>query len=145
MRALLQRVSSASVSVGGELVGEIGAGILALVGVTHSDDLSGAHGLATRTWNLRMFDDDAGKMNLPVAAVGGAVLVVSQFTLYGDARRGRRPSWVGAAPPEVAEPLVDAYTAALADLGARVETGRFGEHMDVSLVNDGPVTLLLEA
>lgn len=144
MRALLQRVTAASVRVDGDLVGEIGAGLVALVGVTHGDDESSARKLAEKTWHLRIFDDDAGVMNLPVASVGGAVLVVSQFTLYGDARRGRRPSWTGAAAPEVAEPLVEVYAAGLRGLGASVQTGRFRTDMAVELVNDGPVTLLLE-
>lgn len=125
-------------------MGEIGAGTLALVGVTHDDSEAEASALAARIWNLRMFDDAEGRMNLPVSSVGGAVLVVSQFTLYGSTDRGRRPSWVDAARPEQAEPLVERVVEELRALGAVVETGRFRADMAVELVNDGPVTLLLE-
>lgn len=131
--------------VDGEIVGSIGAGLCALVGVTHTDDEAKAAKLAEKTWHLRVFPDTDGTMNESVAEHGGEVLAVSQFTLYGDTRRGRRPSWVEAAAPEVAEPVVEAYVAALDALGARVATGRFRAEMDVELVNDGPVTLLLEA
>jgi D-aminoacyl-tRNA deacylase len=153
VRALVQRVSSARVRVDdaggpaghtGEVVGEIGEGLCVLVGVTHDDDGAKAAKLADKVWNLRVFPDDAGQMNVAVGSVGGAVLVVSQFTLYGDTRRGRRPSWVAAAPPEVAEPLVTAFVEALRRLGAGVATGRFRADMAVELVNEGPVTLLLE-
>jgi len=144
MRALLQRVRRASVSVGGEVVGAIDVGLCALVGVTHGDDEAAARKLAEKTWHLRVFPDADGAMNEPVATHGGEILVVSQFTLYGDARKGRRPSWVDAAPPEVAEPLVEAYASALRALGATVATGRFRADMEVELVNDGPVTVLLE-
>ena len=144
MRALVQRVQRASVTVEGEVVGSIDAGLCVLVGVTHTDDTAAADRLATKVWNLRCFDDADGAMNRSVAEVGGAVLVVSQFTLYGDTRKGRRPSYVEAARPEVAEPLCDAFVTALRALGARVETGRFRTHMQVELVNDGPVTLTLE-
>jgi D-tyrosyl-tRNA(Tyr) deacylase len=144
MRALVQRVQRASVTVEGEVVGSIGAGLCVLVGVTHTDDAATADRLATKVWNLRCFDDDEGAMNRSVAEVGGSVLVVSQFTLYGDTRKGRRPSYVDAARPEQAEPLCDAFVAALRTLGAHVETGRFRTHMEVELVNDGPVTLSLE-
>jgi D-tyrosyl-tRNA(Tyr) deacylase len=144
MRALVQRVTEARVRVDGEAVGEIGAGLCVLVGVTHGDGVSLAGRLAEKVWNLRIFDDDEGVMNLAAAAVGGAVLVVSQFTLYGATRRGRRPSWAAAARPEQAEPLVDVFSATLRDLGAEVATGRFGAQMQVELVNDGPVTLLVE-
>lgn len=144
MRALIQRVNKASVTVDGETVGEIGAGLCVFVGVTHSDDEAVAERLAERVWRLRVFDDEAGFMNVPVAEAGGEVLVVSQFTLYGDTRKGRRPSWVAAARPEQAEPLIDRFTAALKDLGARVATGRFAAHMHVELVNDGPVTVIVE-
>ncbi len=144
MRALVQRVTGARVRVDGEVVGEIGAGLCVLVGVTHDDDGTRAAKLADKVWNLRVFDDDSGQMNLPVAAVGGGVLVVSQFTLYGDTRRGRRPSWAAAAPPDTAEPLVAAFAAALEALGARVASGRFRARMALELVNDGPVTLLVE-
>jgi D-aminoacyl-tRNA deacylase len=144
MRALVQRVSKARVRVDGEVVGEIGPGLCVLVGVTHDDGISVAGRLAEKIWNLRIFDDADGFMNLPVADVGGRVLVVSQFTLYGDTRRGRRPSWVAAAAPEQAAPLVDVFSATLRDLGGEVATGRFGAHMQVELINDGPVTLLIE-
>ena len=130
--------------VAGEVVGEIGAGLCVLVGVTHDDDGTCAAKLAAKVANLRVFDDDAGAMNLSLLDTHGAALVVSQFTLYGDTARGRRPSWVAAARPEQAEPLVDAFAAALRDLGATVATGVFGAHMQVELVNDGPVTLMLE-
>lgn len=144
MRALVQRVSRASVEVDGEVVGAIGAGLCVLVGVTHTDTAGEAAKLAGKVWNLRVFDDDAGVMNRSLPEAGGEVLVVSQFTLYGDAQRGRRPSWVAAAPPEVAEPLVEAFVAELRSLGANVATGRFRADMQVELVNDGPVTLMLE-
>lgn len=126
-------------------MGEIGRGLCVLVGVTHSDDEAVAEKLAGRVWNLRVFDDEGGFMNVPVGDVGGEVLVISQFTLYGDTRKGRRPSWGAAARPEQAGPLVERFTGALADLGARVATGRFGAHMLVELVNDGPVTVTVEA
>ncbi len=145
MRALIQRVNRASVTVGGQVVGEIGRGLCVFVGVTHTDDEAVAAKLAERVWRLRVFDDDAGFMNVPVAEAGGEVLVVSQFTLYGDTRRGRRPSWAAAARPEQAEPLIGNFTAALAALGAKVATGRFAAHMHVELVNDGPVTVMIEA
>ena len=144
MRGLVQRVSSASVTVAGEVVGAIDRGLLVLVGVTHDDDEAGARRLADKIWHLRVMDDDDGVMNRSVAESGGQVLVVSQFTLYGDTSRGRRPSWIAAARPEVAEPLVDAVVAHLRSLGATVATGRFRTEMHVALVNDGPVTVLLE-
>ena len=145
MRALIQRVNRASVTVDGEVVGEIGRGLCVFVGVTHSDDDAIAARLAQRVWQLRVFDDDAGFMNVPVGEAGGEVLVVSQFTLYGDTRKGRRPSWVAAARPEQAAPLIERFSAELAALGARVATGRFAAHMHVELVNDGPVTVTVEA
>ena len=144
MRAVVQRVSEARVRVDGETVGAIDAGLLVLVGVTHGDDRDEARKLAAKVWGLRVFPDDAGVMNRSLAEVGGQVLVVSQFTLYGDTSRGRRPSWIDAAPPEVAAPLVDVVVTHLTELGAEVATGRFGAHMAVELVNDGPVTLLLD-
>jgi D-tyrosyl-tRNA(Tyr) deacylase len=144
MRALVQRVSRASVSVDGAIVGEIGIGVCVLVGVTHDDTEADARKLAEKVWHLRVFPDADGAMNVPLAEAGGQALVVSQFTLYGDTARGRRPSWVAAARPEQAEPLVDRFAAALRDLGATVATGVFGADMQVELVNDGPVTLLLE-
>ncbi|HET9071388.1 MAG TPA: D-aminoacyl-tRNA deacylase [Acidimicrobiales bacterium] len=144
MRALVQRVVSAEVTVAGERVGRIGPGLCALVGVTHTDDAATAGRLADRLWGLRIFEDGDGLTNRSVADVGGAVLVVSQFTLYADTRRGRRPSFVDAARPEVAEPLVDAVVARLRALGAEVATGRFRADMQVALVNDGPFTVMLD-
>lgn len=142
VRILVQRVSSASVSVDGEEVGAIrptGQGLVALVGVTHSDDVGKAQRLAEKLWQLRILDDEAS-----AADVGAPILVVSQFTLYGNTAKGRRPTWNAAAPGPVAEPLVTAFAEALRRLGAHVETGVFGAHMRVELINDGPVTLLLE-
>lgn len=144
MRAVVQRVSEARVEVGGETVGAVGSGVCVLVGVTHDDTPELARRLADRIWGLRIMADDEGVMNVSVADAGGEVLVVSQFTLYGDTSRGRRPSWRDAAPGSVAEPLVDVVVAALRDRGATVATGVFGAEMDVHLVNDGPVTLLVE-
>jgi D-tyrosyl-tRNA(Tyr) deacylase len=144
VRALIQRVTEARVRVADEVVGEIGAGLCVLVGVTHHDDQAAARRLAEKVWHLRVFADPDAPMQRSLADTTRAALVVSQFTLYGDTRRGRRPSWTAAAPPAVAEPLVEAFTATLRALGAEVETGRFGAHMTVDLVNDGPVTLLLE-
>jgi D-tyrosyl-tRNA(Tyr) deacylase len=140
----VQRVSEARVRVAGEIFGEIGPGLCVLVGVTHTDDDAVARKVAEKLWNLRILDDADGVMNRSLADAGGQVLVVSQFTLYGDTRKGRRPSWVAAAPPEQAEWLVDAVIAALRERGADVETGRFRADMAVELVNDGPVTLLVE-
>jgi D-tyrosyl-tRNA(Tyr) deacylase len=144
MRAVVQRVSEASVTVGDAVVGVIGPGLCVLVGVTHDDDADRARRLATKLWHLRVLDDGAGVMNRSVADAGGQILVVSQFTLYGDTSRGRRPSWVAAARPEQAAPLVDAVVAELRALGADVATGRFGADMRLALVNDGPVTLVVE-
>jgi D-aminoacyl-tRNA deacylase len=144
MRALVQRVTEASVIVGGEVVGAIGPGLCALVGVTHTDDEAAAAKLARKLWELRVFPDDTGVMNRSVSELSGQVLVVSQFTLYGDTRKGRRPSWVAAARPEQAAPLVEAVVAALRSHGATVATGVFQADMKVDLVNDGPVTLMLE-
>lgn len=144
MRAVIQRVSQASVTVDGEVVGRIGRGFLVLVGVTHTDGRAEADWLARKIAGLRVFDDDAGKMNLALADVGGAVLVVSQFTLYADARKGRRPDFLQAARPEVAEPLVDYLVTRLREQDLHVETGRFRAVMQVALVNDGPVTLWLD-
>ena len=131
-------------TVDGEVVGEIGAGLCVLVGVTHDDSDAVARKLADRIFHLRVLADDDGVMNRSLADTGDEVLVVSQFTLYGDTSKGRRPSWLGAAPPEVAEPLVDVVVEALRQLGARVATGRFRTTMAVELVNDGPVTVMLE-
>ena len=145
MRAVVQRVTRASVTVGDERVGSIGAGLCVLVGVTHVDDEASAGKLADKLWHLRILDDADGVMNVSAAEAGAPLLVVSQFTLYGDTAKGRRPSWLAAARPEQAEPLVDAVVARLRELGATVETGRFRTEMAVELVNDGPVTLILEA
>ena len=148
MRALVQRVTRAEVTSrvddGWETTGTIGAGLCVLVGVTHDDDERSAVRLADKLWGLRIFDDDDGVMNRPVASVGGEVLVVSQFTLYGDTTRGRRPGWSAAAPPGVAEPLVERLVTELGGLGATVATGRFRADMRLELVNDGPVTLIVD-
>lgn len=140
MRAVVQRVSQASVSVDGRVVGAIeGPGLLVLVGVTHDDDAGKARRLAAKLWVLRILQGEKS-----CSDVGAPLLVVSQFTLYGDARKGRRPSWTAAAPGPVAEPLVDAVVHELRALGAKVETGEFGADMKVALVNDGPITLVLD-
>ncbi|QNG19608.1 D-tyrosyl-tRNA(Tyr) deacylase [Rhodococcus triatomae] len=142
MRAIVQRVTSASVVVDGEIVGRIDPttqGLLVLVGVTHSDTPATAHELARKVWALRILDDEKSASD-----IGAPLLVISQFTLYGDTVRGRRPSWSAAAPRPVAEPLVEAVASRLRELGATVETGRFGEHMRVESVGDGPVTVSLE-
>ncbi len=144
MRAVVQRVSRASVTVESEVTGAIGPGLCVLVGVTHSDDEALARKLAERLWKLRIFADDEGKMNRSVADIGGSVLIISQFTLYGDARKGNRPSYGDAARPEQAEPLIELLVEQLRSLGAEVATGRFGADMKVDLVNDGPVTISLE-
>lgn len=144
MRGLVQRVARAAVTVDGEVVGSIGPGLCVLVGVTHDDTVEAAARLARKVWELRILEDDEGLMNRSVADASGALLVISQFTLYGDTRKGRRPSWNQAARPEHAEPLVDLVVSTLRELGATVATGVFGAHMDVELVNDGPVTLLVE-
>ena len=144
MRTVVQRVISARVRVGGAVVGEIGAGLCALVGVTHGDTPAAARRLAAKLAGVRLFDDEAGTMNRSVVEAGGAVLVVSQFTLYGDTTRGRRPSWSAAAPGAQAEPLVGAVVTALRQAGIPVETGAFGAAMEVELVNDGPVTVVME-
>lgn len=145
MRAVIQRVTQASVRVADEVVGQIDRGLLVLLGVAPDDTDADARQLADKIVQLRIFEDAAGKMNLSLAEQGGAVLVVSQFTLYGDCRKGRRPSFIGAAPPELAEQLYLTFVAAVALHGIRVETGRFRAHMEVALVNDGPVTLILES
>jgi len=143
VRLVLQRVSRASVRVGGETVAEVGPGLLVLVGAGRNEDPDEAEWLASKVYYMRIFEDDEGKMNRSLSDVGGEVLVVPQFTLYGDARKGRRPSWAGAAPPDVAGERVEAFAKALEGLGARVARGAFQEHMEVDLVNDGPVTILL--
>jgi D-tyrosyl-tRNA(Tyr) deacylase len=141
---LVQRVSRATVTVDGQVRGEIGTGFLVLLGVTHSDGEAEARWLARKVAGLRVFEDEAGKMNLALLDVKGAALVVSQFTLYGDLRKGRRPSFVDAARPELAAPLVSYFARQLASEGIPVAQGEFGAHMDVALVNDGPVTLWLD-
>jgi D-tyrosyl-tRNA(Tyr) deacylase len=138
-------VTSASVRVEGEVVGAIGAGLLVLVAVREGDDAAVAGRLATKTAELRIFEDDEGRFNRSLIETHGEALVVPQFTLYGDVRRGRRPSFNDAARPEVAEPLVEAYATALETLGLRVARGRFGAHMQVESVNDGPVTTLIDS
>ena len=140
----MQRVSQARVRVDGRVVGEVGEGLCCLVGVTHDDGRDGALKLAGKIWHLRVFSDENGHMNRSVADTGGEVLVVSQFTLYGDTRKGRRPSFVAAAAPDEASRLIDELVAELRRLGATVATGSFGANMAVELVNDGPVTLMLE-
>ena len=144
MRAVVQRVSLASVSVKGSVVGEIGTGFLILLGVTHEDDEQAAQYLARKIAVLRLFEDDAGKMNLALEDVGGAALVVSQFTLYGDVRKGRCPSFTHAAPPAQADALYQRFCALLAAEGIEVAQGVFQAHMQVALVNDGPLTLWLD-
>ena len=145
MRAVVSRVAWARVVADGELTGEIGPGLLVLVGVTSGDTEDDAAWLAAKLAGLRIFDDGQGKMNRSVTEAGGGALVVSQFTLYGDARKGRRPSYVAAAPPEVAAPLVEAVAKALAGAGVPVASGRFGAHMLVESAGDGPVTILLDS
>ena len=139
MRAVVQRVTSAGVSVAGDVIAEIGTGLVVLVGVTHDDNSDKAETLARKVHELRIMPGDRS-----VADLGAEVLVISQFTLYADTRKGRRPSWSAAAPAAGAEPLVEAVVAALRSRGARVATGRFGAHMTLSMVNDGPVTVLVE-
>jgi len=144
MRAVVQRVSRASVTVDGEVVGAIGRGVLVLLGVAHGDGRRETETLARKIAGLRIFEDGDGKMNLALAEVGGEVLAVSQFTLYADVRKGRRPSFTDAALPAVAQPLYEAFCAQLEAAGLRVGRGVFGAHMAVELVNDGPVTILLD-
>jgi D-tyrosyl-tRNA(Tyr) deacylase len=145
MRAVVSRVAWARVVVNGVVVGEIGPGLLVLVGVAHGDGRAEAAWLADKVAGLRVFDDEAGKMNRALPETGGGALVISQFTLYGDARRGRRPSYVEAARPEQAAPLVDAVVERLAAGGVKVATGSFGAHMTVESAGDGPVTILLDS
>jgi D-aminoacyl-tRNA deacylase len=144
MRVVAQRVSRARVTVSGRTTGEIGEGLLLLVGFTDADREEALRWMADKLLGLRIFADDEGKMNRSVMEVGGGVLVVSQFTLYGDARKGRRPSFVDAARPEIAIPLYERFVALLREAGLAVGTGEFGAMMEVELVNDGPVTLILE-
>lgn len=145
MRLVVQRVREARVEVGGEVVGEIGPGLLVLVGVGKEDRESDAQYLAEKLVNLRVFGDEQGKMNRSLLEIGGEILAVSQFTLYGDVRKGRRPSFDQAAPPELAERLFEDFVAELRKYTPRVATGRFRTHMQVFLVNDGPVTLCMES
>ena len=145
MRAVIQRVSRARVSVEGEITGEIGKGILVLLGVSREDSEKQAAFLVEKTLNLRIFEDTDGKMNLSLLDIKGELLVVSQFTLYGDARKGRRPSFIDAAAPEQANELYEIFVAEARKQIAKVETGRFQAMMDVELVNDGPVTILLDS
>jgi D-tyrosyl-tRNA(Tyr) deacylase len=145
MRAVIQRVSRASVTVNGQIVGRIDCGLLVLLGVTHADSEATAAYLAEKIGGLRIFEDDAGKMNLSVMDVGGAILAVSQFTLYGDARKGKRPSFDDAARPEQARKLYEHFVERTRSLGLTCETGRFQEMMQVELVNEGPVTILLDS
>lgn len=142
MRAVCQRVSRASVTVDGEVVGRIGGGWLVLLGIGPADDETVAARLADKIVGLRVFEDEEGKMNRSALDVGGSVLVVSQFTLYADTSRGRRPGFTGAAPPAIAEPLVERFATLVRERGLTVEMGRFGAHMAVELVNDGPVTIV---
>lgn len=145
MRAVIQRVEKASVSVEGEIRGQIGAGFLVLIGVEEGDGDADFRYIAEKAPNLRVFEDEQGKMNRSLLDVGGEVLAVSQFTLLGDARGGRRPSFIAAARPETADPMYERLVADWRARGIRVETGVFGAHMKVSLVNDGPVTILLDS
>ncbi|HEX6394704.1 MAG TPA: D-aminoacyl-tRNA deacylase [Acidimicrobiales bacterium] len=145
MRAVVQRVASASVDVEGNVVGSIGPGLCVLVGVAHGDGETAADKLASKLWNLRIFEDEQGLMNRSASELGLPLLVVSQFTLYADTSKGRRPSFVAAAPPPEAEPLVSRVVESLRSLGAEVATGRFGADMALSLINDGPVTVIVDA
>ncbi|MGE5073261.1 MAG: D-aminoacyl-tRNA deacylase [Anaerolineae bacterium] len=144
MRALIQRVSKASVTVDGQVIAHIGKGLLILAGVGHGDTEEQAVFLAEKTANLRIFEDDQGKVNLSLLDIQGEAIVVSQFTLYADARKGRRPSFTDAAQPEVAEPLVEHFADLLRTHGIPTQTGKFGAHMQVEIHNDGPVTIWLE-
>ena len=145
MRLVIQRVKQASVSVDGKRISEIGQGLLVLAGVSHSDTLFDARHLAGKTARLRIFEDEAGKMNRSVQEIGGGALAVSQFTLYGDCSKGNRPSFIDAARPEPGENLFNEYVEALKEAGVPVQTGIFGADMQVELLNDGPVTILLES
>lgn len=145
MRAVVQRVTRASVTIEGEIVGEIGNGLVVLLGVARDDTKVEAAYLVDKISNLRIFDDAEGKMNLSVKDTGGGLLIISQFTLYGDVRRGLRPSWIDAAPPEIAEPLYDFFVRQARSAIADVATGKFQAMMQVELVNDGPVTILLDS
>lgn len=144
MRVVLQRSKEASVIINGEQVGAISRGLVLLVAITHEDTETEVDYIVEKIINLRIFEDDQGKMNHSLVDTGGSILSVSQFTLYGDTRKGRRPSFTGAAKPELAEKLYDLFNQKLADKGIQVETGQFGADMDVQLINDGPVTLIVE-
>lgn len=145
MRVVLQRVQRGEVSIAGQVVGEIGPGLVALIGVTQGDGAAQVEKLAQKIANLRVFEDERGKMNLSALDIGAGILVVPQFTLYADCRRGRRPSFAQAAPPDVAEPLIERFVETLREIGvAQVETGAFGMHMLVKIHNDGPVTIILD-
>ncbi|MED4779193.1 D-aminoacyl-tRNA deacylase [Brevibacillus choshinensis] len=145
MRVVVQRTREASVTVAGEVVGQIEHGLMLLVGITHEDGEKEVEFVADKIANLRIFEDDEGKMNHSVLETGGQILSVSQFTLYGDCRKGRRPNFMAAARPERAEPLYELFNKKLREKGLQVETGRFGAMMDVRLLNDGPVTLIVES
>ncbi len=145
MRALIQRVTGASVSIGGETVGRIGQGLVVLLGITHDDNEQDCRFLADKVVNLRVFSDVEGKMNLSLLDVGGEALIISQFTLYGDSRKGRRPSYTEAAPPEKAIPLYEMFIGEVKNAGITVATGQFGADMQVNICNDGPVTLMVES
>jgi D-aminoacyl-tRNA deacylase len=145
MRAVVQRVSRAKVTIAGETAGEIGRGLLVLLGIAATDSAEQARWLAEKIAGLRIFNDDDGKMNRDLAEVRGGMLIVSQFTLYGDCRKGRRPSFVDAAPPEIAIPLYESFINAVKALGIPAATGRFGADMQVELVNDGPVTMIVDS
>jgi D-tyrosyl-tRNA(Tyr) deacylase len=144
MRAVIQRVSQASVAIDGTTVGAIQKGFLVLLGITHEDTQEDVDYLVRKIYNLRVFEDEAGKMNQSIAAINGAILSVSQFTLYGETKKGNRPSFIQAARPDVAIPLYEAFNAGLQAAGIEVATGRFGADMQVSLINDGPVTILID-
>jgi D-tyrosyl-tRNA(Tyr) deacylase len=145
VKALLQRVSAASVSVAGEVVGRIGRGVVVLVGVAHGDSEKDARYLAQRTVNLRIFPDQAGRFNLSALDIGGELLVVSQFTLLADTRKGRRPNFIDAAPPPQAEALIELFVSEARAAGLKVETGRFQQYMQLEIHNDGPVTIMLDS
>jgi D-tyrosyl-tRNA(Tyr) deacylase len=145
MRAVVQRVSRANVVIAGDTVGDIGAGLVVLLGIAHADTPAQAQWLAEKVAGLRIFNDAEGKMNRDLVEVGGAMLIVSQFTLYGDCRKGKRPSFIDAAPPSIAIPLYETFINSVKALGIRVAEGRFGADMKVELVNDGPVTLIVDS
>ena len=145
MRAVVQRVSRANVVIAADTVGDIGSGLVVLLGITHTDTPSQAQWLAEKVAGLRIFNDAEGKMNHDLVDVGGAMLIVSQFTLYGDCRKGKRPSFIDAAPPSIAIPLYETFINSVKALGIRVAEGRFGADMKVELVNDGPVTLIVDS